>query len=267
MGRWASLSASVALLAFASSNPVSATEVDDVFLEYSFMYINRVIVGPETREPTFLRHNLKVDVGVDNFTFGLIYARTDKSASTMPGAPGHGLMLTAGYYEILAPFASLDVFARIGITDDDRSQPLYTTDTDLRLKLVLSDPDGWGDIGSVIVFPSAYVGTIVNQYGRVQAVGGVGLWWRGLGAYATGYYAFNGVDNPFEPGDAMNHRFASLKNAGMTASVSYQLQVAGVGDFAAEVRKTIPFKNAGNDLLFLFRYGFVWNEHGGAESR
>jgi hypothetical protein len=248
------------LLAF-SSQSASASYLDDIFIEYSLMHIDEVKVGDQIKNPTFLRHNLELSFGLENFTLGLIYQHTDKSADTVTGVSEEGVMATLGYYQILTDFLSLDSYARIGLTPhNDPSQQLYATDTDVRAKLVLFEPDGWGSKLNNPVFPSMYAGAIVNRYGRTQAIAGAGVWWHGLSTYLTGYYSFNGVKDPFSPGDGASYKFASLKNSGVTGSLGYDLQIPQFGDIKLEVRQNIPFENAGNDLRISIGYRYLWSE-------
>ena len=249
-----------ALLAFSSQN-ASANLLDDVFVEYSLMHIDKVKIGEQTKKPTFLRHNLELSFGIENLTFGLIYQRSDKNAETMDGTPEDGVMLTLGYYHVLANFLSIDGYARIGVTpDNDPTQPLYATDTDARVKLILFDPHGWSALLSHKIFPSIYGGVIVNQYGRTQTIAGLGIWWNGLSSYLTGYYALNGAEAPANPGTFAESKFASLKNAGVTGSLGYEIQIPNVGDLKLEVRQNVPFQNAGNDLRISISYRYLWNE-------
>ncbi len=253
---------SVLLLAAAAPG-ISTTRgadslVDDVSAGYSLMHISSVRVGNERRSPTFIRHRVDVQFGVGDFSFGAQLQRADRSPSTMAGVPETGLMLTLGYQRVLTNFLLLDSFARVAVTDTDNAQPLYSADTDLRFKLVLFDADGWGELGQA-VFPSAYVGTIVNRFGRVQAVAGLGAWWKGFGLYATGLYALNGVADPLNPGADRAIAFASLQNAIVSFSASYDLDLPAHNRVRFEVRKNIPFKNAGNDWVFGLQFSHFFN--------
>ncbi len=250
-----SLLASVAVGTFAqkaSAGPL----IDDLSARYSMMRITEVKLGDSIRTPVFDRHNLSLDLGIRQWTIGLQYQRTSKQASTEAGTPEHGLMLTAGYSDTINSWLLFEGFARIALTPNtDESQPLYGTDTDLRLKLVAFDSDGWGGPEHPIC-PSFYAGTIVNRFGRTQLIAGLGLWWRGVSGYVTGLYSLNGVKDPTVTPDP--NMFANLQNAFITLSAGYDLEINDTARVHFELRRNIALRNSGNDTLGMieFRYAF-----------
>ncbi len=117
-------------------------------------------------------------------------------------------------------------------------------------------PDGkWLLGGDRAVYPSAYVGGIVNKYGRVQGIAGVGAWWKGVGVYATGYHAFNGVDDPLTPiltgvpTDDVDYQFAALSNSGVSGTLRGEW-----GPLTLSLRRNLGLRNAGNDLTVSASY-------------
>ena len=115
----------------------------DLKIEYSLMKITTAKVGGVTRTPTFYRHNAVLELGLGQATFGVVYQHAAKDKKTVPGKVENGVMLTAGYDLILSSTFRLEAFGRLGITSgNDPAQPLYATDTDLRLNLVTFTRDG-----------------------------------------------------------------------------------------------------------------------------
>ena len=229
--------------------PASSATLDDVTLEYAAMRLDEAIVGGRTVGPEFYRHQFDVSFGRGPARFGLSYQYATKDPDTVEGVEEVGVMLNAGYDFHLRAGLRLDTFGRVGVTDTDPSQPLYAADTDVRANLVWYSPNGAGLLRDRPVHPSTYVGSIVNEYGRVQAIAGAGLWWNRIGVYGTGLHSFNGVEDPMNPGDDFDKRFAYLKNSGVSASVSYDW-----GPVTLLARKHWPIENGGNDLVFGIRY-------------
>lgn len=223
-------------------------EPSDVSLGYTLLYLDSAKVGGRSVGPVFLRHNLHLTYGYGGYRLGLIYQYATKDGSTEPGVPEGGLMLTLGWAAMLTEWAHVDLLARVGISEGTNpAQPLYATDTDLRSKVVFSTPDGLGPPGYEL-FLSAYAGLITNRFGRVQVIGGAGAWWLGASVYATGLYALNGVEDPMSPGvgDA-RHAFGALRNASLTASLGYDLDLGPDTRVHLELRRNIPIENSGND--------------------
>ncbi len=243
--------------------------VDDVTIGYAYMDISQARLsgtvpdGPSGNvdladiglDVAFARQFFDVTLGRGPYTFGATFQRT---LGTLPfglAEAEDGLMLTAGYDHIVSPRLRVESFARVGVLGGTReSQALYAEDTDLRVNLVRYWPDGsWLLGGDHPVYPSAYVGGIVNKYGRVQGIAGVGAWWRGVGVYATGYHAINGVDEPltefFGGTDAADNQFATLSNSGVSGTIRGEW-----GPMTVSVRRNWGIRNAGNDLTFAASY-------------
>lgn len=228
--------------------------VDDVTIRYAFMRTTEVRVGNETRTPVFDRHNINVELGVKFWTFGLTYQRTDKNASTPDGRPENGLMATVGYTRPLASWLRFAGDIRVALTPDtDESQPLYAADTDLHLKLVGFSPDGWFGINHPLR-PASSAGIIINRFGRIQLVGGLGFWWRNLSIYTTGLYAVNGVEDPINHPN--QNTFADLQNAFINFSGGYDININSKLRIHIEIRRNLALRNAGNDTVGVieFRY-------------
>jgi len=237
-----------------TADPVSAQLIDDFMLRITKMSISRVELAGQTRRPDFTRQKYQFGVGVGPAVLGMIYQHTSKGPRTVPGRPDDGLMITGGYNHMIHPQITLDVYSRIGILSrTPPSQPLYATDTDIRAKLVFSHPDGKGFLFRKPLFPSAYAGFILNQYGRFQGIGGAGVWWRGAGLYLTIFRAVNGVSDPFNPGKHEDIKHAHLENAGVNFSVSYEFS-----DLLVEIKQNYPLKNGGNDLSMVLQYRYFF---------
>ncbi|MGZ7212474.1 hypothetical protein ACXWOF_10105, partial [Streptococcus pyogenes] len=65
----------------------------------------------------------------------------------------------------------------------------------------------------------------------------------------TGFTAFNGVEEPLNPGKDADKRFANLKNRGVTLEVTYEFR-----GFMIWLRQNRALKNGGNDLTFTLQY-------------
>jgi len=229
---------------------LEAQVIDDISLRYSFMNITEAKVGGQTQTPHFYRHNVELEFGRKQFTFGVIYQKATKDSKTIAGVPENGVMLASGYDFVLSHTFRLQTNARLGITSGNNpAQPLYATDTDLRLNVVAFNTEGAGYLLHKAVFPSSYAGVVINKYGRVQAIAGAGVWWNYIGLYATGYNAFNGCADPFNPGENADNKFANLQNQGLTLEVTYDL-----ANFKLGLKQNFGVKNSGNDLLISLQY-------------
>ncbi len=238
-----------AITLICSSN-VLAQIINDLTVRYSYMKITEAQVGGLTKKPTFYRNYLDLEFGRGQTTFGFTFQKTGKSDETQSGKKETGLMLTATHDYILSNSVRIQGYGRLSLTgNDDDAQPLYATDTDLRFNVIAFDKDGFGLLNHKSFYPSGYVGGVVNRYGRVQAIAGAGLWWNYVGIYVTGFHAFNGVDDPFNPGDDLDNRFANLKNRGYSVDVSYEWN-----HFKLAIKQNFAIKNSGNDLSISLQY-------------
>lgn len=236
--------------------PLQAQTISDLSVTYSQMKITEAHFDSEIRYPVFYRHFLETVIGLGDATIGLTYQSAQKSDQTAAGVAEEGFMLTGGYNWYPVDRLRVEAYARLGIfSDTDPGQPLYAADTDIQFNLVGYLPDGVGFMLGNSFFPSAYIGTAVNRYGRVQMLAGSGIWWNGIGTYATGLYTLNGVADPFNPGSDAAVRFAKLKNSGLTLSMSYQFH-----NFKFLLKKNRPIRNSGNDLSFSIQYQFFFND-------
>ncbi|MEQ8274686.1 MAG: hypothetical protein RMA76_11880 [Deltaproteobacteria bacterium] len=236
----------------------NASPLTDFSAEYAFMRIDRVRVADETRTPKFYRHTLTLQAGIDGFTFGLIGVRTDRGAET-PAEPESGLMLSLGYSAPISDWLLWEARARVPLTPhtNERS-PLYAADADLLGKVVAFAPDGWGPL-NLAVSPSLSAGAMVNRFGRLQLFFGAGLWWKGLGVYATGLTSLRGIENPLALGPEDVGGWAAVENRLVTLSVSYDLDLGMQHRLRFEARKNIPLSNAGNDTVGVLTYRFFFD--------
>jgi hypothetical protein len=214
------------------------------------MKITQVEIGGQVAYPTFFRHNFNLQLGRGPATVGVNYQFATKDQKTAVGKEEHGVMLTMGYGLILSSHTRLELFGRWGVSDDTNpAQPLYATDTDLRMNFILFSPDGAMLLRQKPLYPSGYFGAIVNGYGRVQALAGIGSWWNNFQLYLTGYFSLNGVGDPANPGKEASHAFANLKNKGVNISAGYEFR-----NFLVEVRRNFIIENAGNDMVLSLTY-------------
>jgi len=161
--------------------PAFAAGPDDVTVRTSVMRISQVELAGQEMDVEFVRSTLEVDFGFGPATLGLAFQNANRDPDFAAGEVENGLMFTAGYNWILSDRWRLDARTRVGLVDTDPANPLYATDTDLRVNLVRFSPEGAWTWANRNVHPSAYVGGAVNRYGRAQVVAGAGLWWAGWG--------------------------------------------------------------------------------------
>ena len=230
---------------------------DDLTIDVSTMEISKVELGGDDKFPHFFRNNLALIAGRGRATFGLVYQYATKTRETAAGAQEHGLMVAAGYDWYLRHNLRLEAVARVGVTGSNEYQPLYAEDTDVRANFVWFDADGFGLVKSKSLYPSAYGGTIVNRFGRVQAIGGAGVWWNGIGIYATAFHSFNGDNAIRGPEDARPINFANLENGGVSLSLSYQWR-----DLEFVAKRNFELRNGGNDFTFGIRVRRFFNQGG-----
>lgn len=229
-----------------------AQAVDDLTVQYEGMVVSSIQERAEVVSMPFYRHSIAVQVGRGAWSLGAIGTAT---RGTSPYGPEEeGLMLTAGYGHILSDRLRLETFGRLGVTKGHFfGSPLYATDTDLRLNMVGFLPDGWGWLQEQPLFPSAYAGAIINRYGRVQLVGGMGVWWNHWNGYLTGFAALNGVADPGMTRRDANIAFANLRNAGISFSLARD-----IGAFTFALRHNVPIENGGRDTTFTLTYRHFW---------
>ena len=241
--------------------PRARLGLTDLGVSYQLMFINEGKVGGQKVELGHIRHNVAVELGLDALALGVLYQYATKTNDLRPGEPEHGLMLTGRYDLILEDFARIEALGRVAVNEPSAEQPLYAADTDLQINAVFFSADGWpGFDGSW--FPSAYLGFVVNKHGRLQAVGGLGAWWEGVGLYITGLYSFNGVRDPMNPAQRTEATFAELQNAALSVSASYDLELSEVAQARFEVRRNFGLRNSGNDWVGSVGLRYFFGESG-----
>jgi len=238
-----------ALMASYPTATVASQWYDDLTIEAKSMRIDFVDLDDRELTPRFDRDQLILTAGRGSTTFGLIYQDTAKGSPNDPGTPEEGLMAHVGYERILSYRFRLDVGARFGLLGTDEKQPLYSEDSDVRANFVWFDSDGAGFLVDQPLFPSAYVGTVVNRFGRVQAVGGVGVWWKKVGLYSTAFHSFNGDDPVFDGESFGDVNFANLENQGFSVSASYEWRT-----FEFRVKQNFALENGSDDLSFAITF-------------
>jgi len=244
----------VLILVFPACLP--AQKISDFKLGYSRTTIKAATLEKVGNlEIDFYRHNFEMELGAGQAFIGLTYQYATKKKNTNRigntfGKTEDGVMLTSGYNYIFSKNFRLDAYGRLRIAGDTQpAQALYATETDVRLKLVLLDPDGASALLNGAIFPSAYFGVNVNKFGRVQGLAGAGLWWNGIGLYLAGFNAFNGVNEALNPGKDFDKIFANLKNSGVSLGLTYEFH-----NFMIWVRQTYALKNGGDDLTLSLQY-------------
>ena len=228
----------------AASPSLGEAWFDDLTFSSAVMRISHAELDGDDKTPTIYRDFLEVSAGRGRSSFGLLYQYTTRGGGFGGGKPESGLMLTASHDFILSTNTRLELFGRLGLTSTDVYQPLFATDSDIRANLVFFDRDGFGYVKGHSFFPSAYVGTVINSWGRVQGLVGAGTWWNRYGLYLTGFHAFNGDE---ARGERIN--FAELDNAGVSLTALVRL-----GRYELELKRNFVIRNGGNDLTFMFRY-------------
>lgn len=249
--------------------PTHAQRVSDFKLRYALMTIKQATLeNYGNLDIDFYRHNVEMEIGLGQTFLGLTYqyATKDKRTGKFGNSLGKiedGIMLTAGYNLIFSNSLRLDSYGRFGVWGDTNpAQPLYATETDLCVKLVLYDLDGAGLIASKAIFPSLYGGINVNQYGRLQALGGLAVWWNGFGLQADGFHAFNGVQDAFNPGKDTDKVFAHLKNSGVGVGVTYQFS-----DIQLWAHQNIALQNGGHDFTVSLQYQHFFRKRGASDDQ
>lgn len=229
--------------------------LDDVQLAYSWNRISEVILGKSASQQTlqaeFIRRNAEVTMGKGPATLGFIY-QVSTTDLPLPVDSDRGYMLTAGYDYLITRNLRAEAFGRLGLGSDSLDYSgIYANDTDFRLNLIGYTSGGFGHLAAKPIFPSLYIGAIINKYSRVQITGGAGIWWNGLGIYLTGHRALNGVADPANPGEDGDKIWANVENAAISVSLSYEYHNAKI-----TVKRTHPFYNGGNDLVVAGQYLF-----------
>lgn len=231
-----------------------------IFSDFKVGY-SRITIEKATLEKVgdleidFFRHNFEMELGRGQAFIGLTYQYATKTENTGKigntfGKTEDGLMLTAGHNYIFSKNLRLDTYGRLRIAGETQpAQALYATETDIRLKLILLDPDGAGTLFNGAVFPSTYVGANVNKFGRVQGLAGAAIWWNQLGIYLAGFNAFNGVNEALNPGKDADKIFANLKNSGISLGLTYEFH-----NFMVGIRQNHALKNGGHDLTLSLQY-------------
>lgn len=233
-----------------------AQNISDFKARYSATMITKArLQSAGTLAVDFYRHNLELELGLGQGFVGFTYQYATKEKLTGKlgntfGRVEDGLMLTAGYNFIFSERLRLDTHGRVGVWGEtNEAQALYATDTDLHMSLVMFAPDGIAQMKGRPVFPSLQAGMNVNKFGRVQALAGAGLWWRGLGMYATAFQALNGVADPLHPGNDADKVFANLKNSGVSFAATCEFF-----NFLLLLKHNYAVMNGGNDLMLGLQY-------------
>ncbi|MEM1128691.1 MAG: hypothetical protein AAGI71_18755 [Bacteroidota bacterium] len=216
-------------------------------------------VQVDTSDPVgidFVWRNVTLMGGRGPLSVGLTFMDTDNQGSRqLPKAAGfsdQNLVLNAAYTRPLGWYARLEVTGNFRLaTWQGAGLQIRSTYSRMQANAVFYHPDGVGWLRGAPLFPSAYVGSIVNEFGRAQGLVGVGTWWKGLGIYGVGFYSFNGEDNPLATGKLTAKAFGLLRDAGVNVSASYTWR-----DLTLEVRRNIPFRNGANiwNLQLKYRY-------------
>lgn len=253
----------ILVFAFLLSPAVArASFADDLVVGYDGLYISGAVIGGQDADLGLLRQTLWAELGVGDFGVGMtaVGAHDVKNGAL---DPEYGLMLTGRWGPVLADFLRLDSFLRVGLTHEwsDPASALFATDTDLRLGLVAFDPVGVGTMGSAVFF-SGHAGGRINWRGKAQLLGGAGAWWRQLGIYATLFWTLNGPSQPSPTEEAF---WARVDDAGLTVSLSWDLELPSEQSLRIAARYNHPIRNAGRDLGLTLTWRFAFLEAGEVE--
>ncbi|MEM7277189.1 MAG: hypothetical protein AAF385_03600 [Pseudomonadota bacterium] len=240
----------------AFNHNLAAQTIDRLTLGYDLMYIDRIHFkdGSSADVPGLYRNLLHVTAQKGPVQLGLVYQITRGEGFNAEAA--EGLMLMGAYEHYLSYSFKARLEGRVGVSPGiDFGNILYATDTDVQLQIGYFNPDGHGFLRDYPLFPSGYTGVIVNRFGRVQAVAGIGTFWRGFNTYLTGFYAFNGITEVrMPPADQVDIAFGFLNNSGVSASLGYYIK-----DWIIGVRHNFPVFNSGNDWVFSIRHTFYYD--------
>ena len=246
----------LALYAVAFTSKAIAQNIDRLTVGYDLMFINRVHFKDNSSAdvPGIYRSFFHAEAKSGPLRVGLIYQVA--RGEGFNAQADEGLMITGSYEHLLSYSMKIKALGRVGITRGvDFGNILYPTDTDITFQVGYFNPDGQGFFMDYPLFPSAYVGVIVNQFGRVQIISGAGTFWRGLNLYLTGFYALNGVSNiQNPPNDQADIAFGFLNNSGVNASIGIHIR-----DWILGVRHNFPVFNSGNDWVFSVQHTFFFD--------
>ena len=227
----------------------TAQSVSDLAIRYTATHIPSIVVNHTSLLESFYRHEISGSVGIGPAIVGLTYHYVLHSGKTQQD----GLVVHAGHDLLLSNNFRIQSYGRWVPLGTDEALPTYISDSDISVNVVWFDPIGFPFANQKLLFPSAYGGLKINQFGRIQAVGGVGSWWNNMGFYVTAYAALNGLTNPMILADHpdFSRRWSYLKNAGINTSLSYDFN-----QIRLSLRKNFAIQNAGNDLTLeiIFRH-------------
>jgi len=233
------------------NSQLAAQVIDRLSIGYDLMYINRIDLkdGSTVDIPGLYRNFLHTGVQKGPLSVGLVYQIA--RGEGVNAKADEGLMIISSYEHVLSYSLKAKVEGRVGVSPGvDYGNILYPTDTDIQLQIGYFNPDGHGFLMDYPLFPSGYTGLILNRFGRIQAIAGLGTFWRGFNLYVTGFYALNGVSNIANPPESQTDiAFAFLNNSGISASLGFYIQ-----DWVVGVRHNFPVFNSGNDWVFSLKH-------------
>ncbi|MEM1128692.1 MAG: hypothetical protein AAGI71_18760 [Bacteroidota bacterium] len=232
-----------------------AQVVDDLTLVVERTAASQAQIGSdEDIDIDFMRYLIALTAGRGPVSVGLTYADTDnRGSSRLPrslGLSDQSLVLSATYTRPLRWYARLETkgYLRL-ISRSSEGLQVKSVYSHVQTNAVFYHPDGMGWLRGAPLFPSAYAGSIVNEFGRVQGLVGAGAWWKGLGVYGVGFYSFNGFTSPRDESLLAERTFGFLRDAGINVSASYMWRTLKL-----EVRRNLPFRNGTNDLTVKLEY-------------
>ena len=232
---------------------------DDAALGYSASYTPQARFSGRLFEAGMLRQTLALELGWGDFGVGVRLHDAESLVRTVPGESEFGVMLTGAYSPVLTNYLRLELNTRIGLThgSSNPGQPLFATDTDLRVRLVAFDPVGLR-IGSERLFLSGHLGGNLNWVGRTQASVGGGLWWRQLGLYVTAFQTLVGVDVQDLGNSVPRNAFARLRASELSVAFSWDIRLSQTDELQLEIRQGVPLENGGftGILAATWRFSF-----------
>jgi hypothetical protein len=95
----------------------SAEFPHDLGVSYEALYVGDASLGGETVQANFLVQELGLELGYEDFGFGLLVRDTRRLDLTSAGqSPEVGVMLTGRYTPVLTNWLRLDAGVRLGLT-------------------------------------------------------------------------------------------------------------------------------------------------------
>ncbi|MEM1127717.1 MAG: hypothetical protein AAGI71_13780 [Bacteroidota bacterium] len=241
-------------LTLALSGGVQAQILDDLTVRVERGGASSIWLDGRYRDIDFTWQRAAVTAGRGPFSLGLTYLRAENQGSSMVPLwlirGEESWVIDVAYTRPLSWNTRLETTGNLVLSSDTFiDAPRLKSFSRVQANVVFYHPDGMGWLRGAPLFPSSYVGTIVNELGRVQGLVGAGTWWKGLGIYGVGFYSFNGIEDPWHPNDNPDSAIGFLQDAGVNLSASYTWR-----NLKLEVLRNIPLRRGAQDLNVTLQY-------------